>query len=186
MKKNLIIILAILVLSLVVYGCGGSGSSTSTATGATVLITAKIANGTSVSTFSNYSGNTFTPATASFTLTSTIFSGALFPSSVTVNSVDVSYTPLEYDATSHKFSPAIGAVYHRAIGGVIEAGGTLDLTDIIIFSSVVGVQTNSAITGLLDEGWDLPYAATVVFNMNEDATNSPMKCTATVELHLAK
>jgi hypothetical protein len=186
MKKNSVVCFVILVLSLFIFGCGGSGSSTSTATGATVLVTADNADGSSLSTFSNYSSNSFTPATASFTLTSEIFSGALYPSSVTVNSIDISYTPLEYDATLHLFSPQIGTIYHRSIGGVIPAGGSTDFTDIVIFSSLVGVQNNANVTTLLDSGYDLPYTATVYFNMNEDTTNSEMRCTATVELHLSK
>ncbi|RQW88627.1 MAG: hypothetical protein EHM79_05255 [Geobacter sp.] len=186
MKKMSVFILASLALSLFVSGCGGSGSSDSTATGATVSILASIADGTSVSAFSNYSSGTFTPATASFTLTSTIFSGALSPSPVTVNSIDVSYVPLEYNSTTHALSPPIGTVYHRAVGGVVTAGGTLDLTDIMIFTSIVGVQGNTAITSLLNSGFDLPYAATVTFNMNEDTTNTPMTCAATIELILTK
>jgi hypothetical protein len=184
MKKMSLFILALFTLSFSLSGCGGSGSSTSTVTGATVLITGSVKSGASVSTTSTYDGVTFDAAPASVTLTSTVFPGALFPSSVTVNSIDVTYIPLEYDATNHLYSPAIGTVYHRSIGGVIPAGGKLDLTDIVIFSEVVGAQNNAAITTLLNNGFDLPYSATVTFNMNEDATNTPMKCTVTFELHL--
>ncbi|MGA7826025.1 MAG: hypothetical protein WCA04_00050 [Geobacteraceae bacterium] len=184
MRRFPVYVCVVFVLSLLVYGCGGSGSSNSTASGTTVLITGTTKAGSSVSTTSAYDGTTFSAATASFTLSSEVFSGAAHPSSVTVTSIDVSYTPEEYDATNHLMSPAIGTVYHRAIGGVIPPGGTLDLTDIMIFTSVVGAQNNAAITGLLDGLTILPYQATITFNMVEDDSNTPMTCTTNVELFL--
>lgn len=184
MSRRNIFIFGILTLTLFICSCGGSGSSNTTASGTTVLITASVSNGASLAVTSTYDGTTFDSPLTSYTLTSTIYAGALNPSAVTITSVDIRYTPLEYNALTHAMSPAIPAVFHLPIGGLITAGGKLELQNIPVFGPTVGAQDIPAIDTLLDGSTVLPYEATVTFNMNEDATNTPMSCTVKVGLFL--
>lgn len=186
MRRKNILHLAILALSLFIFSCGGSGSSATSASGTSVQITASITTGTAVSAVSTYDGTTFSDATGSFTLTSSIFSGALHASDVTLNSIDVTYTPLVYDAVNNLVSPSFGTgvVFHRGVSGIVPAGGTLNLSNLIIFGSLVGVQSNTAVTSLLDGVTALHYRANITFNMTENDTNTPMTCTITMDLFL--
>lgn len=184
MRRKNIYIIAMLTLTLFICSCGGSGSSNSTASGTTVLITASVKSGSSLAVYSTYDGTTFDSPVTSYTLTSTIYPDKLTPSAVTITGVDIRYTPLEYNAVTHAMSPAIPAVYQLPIGGLITAGGSLELQNIPVFGPAVGAQDIAAITALLDGFTELPYEATVTFYMNEDATNTPMTCTVKVGLFL--
>lgn len=187
MKRFQVILCALLVLSLLVYGCGGSGSTDSLTTGKTVEVSATVKDGEPLAVFSVYSSGTFTSAITSFTLNNDSLSGAVNPSPVTLTNIRVKYDALEYDSTQHLTSPLISTVYPiSGISARIDPNGTVDIDNMPIFDSFVGVQSNSAVTNLLDQGVQLRYSAKVIFDLNEDYSATPLQVTVPVLLFLSK
>ncbi|MRR53555.1 MAG: hypothetical protein EG822_03450 [Deltaproteobacteria bacterium] len=187
MKRYPVISCVLLILSLFFYGCGGSGSTDSLTTGTTAQVSATVKDGEPLAVFSAYSSGTFTPAITSFTLDNNAVSGAVNPSPVTITNISVKYDALEYDSTQHLTSPVISTVYQiSGISGRIDPNGTIDIDNMPIFDSFVGVQGIPAVTSLLDQGEQLRYSAKVTFDLNEDFSDTPLHVTVPVLLFLSK